>query len=608
MPILPKTLGEIFQINTSVDDDQVNSKITSLPDGYVVTWTTESASGGTIHAQLFALDGTAIGDALLITEIDTSDSFFAGPSAVTALPDGGFLVAYSRYDPDGLGSGIFGKRFDSDGNVIQTGFGVSEFTINADGGGSPSIEFLSNGNYVVVWVGAGIGGQLFSPDGTPIGEEFSISQTNDRLNFSPEMSPLENGGFVVTWTSRPDSVLDIEIMARIYDANGVPLGPEFQVNSSLNATHHFSEITTLADGSFVITWEAVNLEDTPGGTLLGPIWLAAQRFDANGTPIGDEILVGDRIRPEGTGFSPNITAMPDGGFIIIWTDVLTEIKAIQGQRYDANSQKIGNVFTITDELDGYPNGGYLRANPDIQVLADGSYIVTWNSGTAAEPGYEVFALHFTAQYYGTSGDDTLSDTVGANWMRGMQGDDTLFGLDGNDKLFGNRGDDTLYGGEGNDKLIGGAGNDTLVGGTGNDRLIGGAGNDTLIGGTGNDRLIGGGGADTLIGGAGKDIMKGGAGADVFVFNDISDSNSGEIDRIKGFQTGIDTVDLADIVAGELTFIAGADFTGTGTAELRYFTNARDNTFLLADIEGDGTIDFKVFFKGAIDFTADDFIL
>ncbi|MCF6305617.1 MAG: M10 family metallopeptidase C-terminal domain-containing protein, partial [Rhodobacteraceae bacterium] len=116
------------------------------------------------------------------------------------------------------------------------------------------------------------------------------------------------------------------------------------------------------------------------------------------------------------------------------------------------------------------------------------------------------------------------------------------------------------------------------------------------------------GNDTLIGGAGKDIMKGGTGADVFVFNDISDSNSGQIDRIKDFETGIDTVDLAGIAAGELTFLGTSDFTATGTAELRYFTNARDNTFLLADIDGDGTIDMKIFFKGIIDFTADDFIL
>ncbi len=579
MPITPRTLGDIFQVNTSAEDDQIMSSIASLPNGYVVTWTTAATdtSGSLVHAQLFAMDGTAIGDEILVAETGATGIDFPARSAISALPDGGFLVVYVQQNPDGSSAGVYGKRYDSDGNVVASEFSISEFTISADSGFMPTVELLSNGNYVVSWSGSDgdVRAQMFDESGNEINAQLILASEPGFFDFISEITALENGGFVVTWTSNnPDVNLAADVMAQVFNANGTPLGPEFLVNTFTRDRQYDSEITALADGGFVVVWQSLDyIEPVIGQTTSALTFLLmAQRFDATGIAIGDEFVFAD-MSPDKFGLRPSIAAMPDGGYVIVWTNLHTiNGNSVVGQRYDANGEKIGDQFTIAETFEDTSNSSYSIPIPDIQLLADGSFIVTWDTSTIGGTDNEIFAQHFAAQYYGTADADTLSDTVGADWMRGMQGDDTLFGLDGNDKLFGNRGDDTLYGGEGNDKLFGGAGN------------------------------------DTLIGGAGKDIMKGGAGADVFVFNDISDSNAGQIDRIKDFETGIDTVDLAGIVAGELTFIGTADFTGTGTAELRYFTNARDNTFLLADIDGDGTIDMKIFFKGIIDFTGDDFIL
>ena len=79
---------------------------------------------------------------------------------------------------------------------------------------------------------------------------------------------------------------------------------------------------------------------------------------------------------------------------------------------------------------------------------------------------------------GTSGDDTLTGTNGANVLNGAGGDDKLFGLNGNDTLKGGDGTDRLYGGSGDDRLEGGNGNDYLRDDGGKDKFIGGAGTDT----------------------------------------------------------------------------------------------------------------------------------
>jgi Ca2+-binding RTX toxin-like protein len=128
---------------------------------------------------------------------------------------------------------------------------------------------------------------------------------------------------------------------------------------------------------------------------------------------------------------------------------------------------------------------------------------------------------------GTSGNDELEGTRGADILiggagndeiEGKSGDDELSGEEGNDELEGGKGNDKLYGDRGDDKLDGGDGNDSLWGGNGNDRLEGGKGNDMLSGNQGDDILRGGEGMDRLLGGVGGDIMTGGEGRDTFVFH------------------------------------------------------------------------------------------
>ena len=89
---------------------------------------------------------------------------------------------------------------------------------------------------------------------------------------------------------------------------------------------------------------------------------------------------------------------------------------------------------------------------------------------------------------GGPGDDTLTDSGGANRLEGGSGDDLLEGGSGADRLIGGSGADWLSGHRGADRLSGGAGRDEMRGGSGGDRLSGGAAVDRLFGGSGSDRL------------------------------------------------------------------------------------------------------------------------
>lgn len=100
------------------------------------------------------------------------------------------------------------------------------------------------------------------------------------------------------------------------------LGGDRQANTETASNQDKPAIAALADGGFIIVWES----DGQDGDLNG---IFAQRFDADGHPVardGTTLAAGltDEFQINTTTlsqqFDPAIAAMPDGGFVISWTD------------------------------------------------------------------------------------------------------------------------------------------------------------------------------------------------------------------------------------------------------------------------------------------------
>lgn len=207
------------------------------------------------------------------------------------------------------------------------------------------------------------------------------------------------------------------------------------------------------------------------------------------------------------------------------------------------------------------------------------------------------------------GEDLIFGDSGNDSLRGGADDDTLDGGTGADTLFGNAGDDSLQGGDDSDQLFGGDGRDTLGGGSGNDLLNGGDQDDLLSGSSGVDTLVGGDGEDRIIGGSSGDRLSGGADADVFEYVTASDSSVANFDTITDFSTsGGDVIDLADVSTQEMLFVGTGAFSGGGVASVRVVNVSATQRQVLVDTDGNGTVNMRIDFVGALTFTAGDFIL
>ncbi len=217
-----------------------------------------------------------------------------------------------------------------------------------------------------------------------------------------------------------------------------------------------------------------------------------------------------------------------------------------------------------------------------------------NSATSANGQAQIrtyTAGNLTVLAVDANGDGRIDATLFLNNQPGLVEETTGSGIfiTQSLSLTGGNGDDSLTGDVGSDYLNGGDGNDTLVGGLGNDYLNGGLGADLLIGGAGTDSLSGGNGNDTLDGGAGNDYLNGGSGNDTFRYSAATDIAG---DSIADLTHG-DRLDLSGLGA---RFIGSGNFSGTGSAEIRYVGGGYVTT-VLVDSNGDGVADASLTISG-----------
>lgn len=209
---------------------------------------------------------------------------------------------------------------------------------------------------------------------------------------------------------------------------------------------------------------------------------------------------------------------------------------------------------------------------------------------------------------GGAGSDTILGAAGEDQLNGGAGSDSLDGGDNNDTLSGFSGDDTLMGGGGSDLLVGHDGNDSLDGGIASDVLDGGLGNDILQGGDGSDVLRGRSGNDSLDGGTGLDFLTGGPGADSFIFDEITDAGVGaDRDQIIDFEQGVDVIDLASLIDGQLDFVGAGPFTAAN--QVRVFETGTGTTIVQINLDANlATNEGEIRVADVVGLTADDFAL
>ena len=234
---------------------------------------------------------------------------------------------------DGSDTGTFFRIYDANG-VATTGDVQANTFTNGDQRFA-DVAVLTDGSFVVVWDSptptsgfTDIFGQRFDAAGARIGGEFQINTLTANNQQFADVNPLPDGGFVVSWLYGTIG----QIKSQRFDASGIALGVEFEVNQTLVNTTPIAQVAvaTLADGSFVAAWPAGNVDGSSDAVLSRRFEAPPNGFAGNedapiALPItaaltdtdGSETLT---IRlaglPAGSTLSTGTAPQPDGSFVL----------------------------------------------------------------------------------------------------------------------------------------------------------------------------------------------------------------------------------------------------------------------------------------------------
>ncbi|MBC7908000.1 MAG: cadherin-like domain-containing protein, partial [Rhodospirillaceae bacterium] len=221
--------------------------------------------------------------------------------------------------------------------------------------------------------------------------EMVVNTTTTYDQSGPVVAVLANGGHVVAWQSYGQDGASWGVYGRVTSREGVN-GDEIKINTHTGDHQLDPQVSALAGGGFVVTWQSNN-QDGSGYGVYG------QRYDAAGLPEGDEFRINNA--PAGEQTRARMTGLEDGGFLVTWQSGST----MMGRRYDAEGIATANEYPLL------PSGAL---NSAVAGLSGGGYVVTWKAwyGSAEYGVYRVYAKTYSST--GQVGPDLVVNSGGSS--------------------------------------------------------------------------------------------------------------------------------------------------------------------------------------------------
>lgn len=297
-----------------------------------------------------------------------------------------YRLGWSAQNAELIVSSSAGEGVDRLSQVEALGFDDGALTLLAAGRNlvsttteydrAPAIASLESGGYVLAWVesdgdSVGVFAQRLDGFGAAVGGSFRVNVAIAGQQADVSIAGLEGGGFVVGWTS-VSSLADRGTYLRLFDTDGQPVTGERRVAAKVYGP---PELVATPGGGFVLV--------QPGDEI------RFRHYDAAGAPVGAE----SKFISAQPAHAPDAAQFADGHFIITW---YTDFDDHGGD---------GDVFALHVNADGTARGAPVIVSgaadnnqraPAGAVLADGGYVLSWQSLYRDGNGYGIYARIFDA--------------------------------------------------------------------------------------------------------------------------------------------------------------------------------------------------------------------
>ncbi len=192
------------------------------------------------------------------------------------------------------------------------------------------------------------------------------------------------GRALAVWQSRRQQEGSYGIYARRFDADGTPLGDEVEVNQTTHSHQMHPTVALDAFGAAWIAWTSFG-QDGDAGSIV------ARRFDSALETATPEIIVNEQA----SGDQRELVIASDaaGRALLVWTspDGDAPTRHVFARRLDPQGEAIGEPFRI-DGVDGVSN-----RLPSVALAGDGGFVVAWARNDENGLPQGIFARCFDAE-------------------------------------------------------------------------------------------------------------------------------------------------------------------------------------------------------------------
>jgi hypothetical protein len=187
----------------------------------------------------------------------------------------------------------------------------------------------------------------------------AVNTTTLGMQLDADNASSANGSSVVVWTDASSfSSTNYDIRAQLFNAAGAKVGPEILVAASKLADTE-PAVAMNAEGDFVVSWTQ--------GQPNGDTNVVAQRFYANGTPVGSLIQVGAGTFKE---HESDVALATSGLFTVAYVrDTNNNNPDVFAKQYGTSGALLNVVNVATT--------GRAETNPSIAMTPDGRFDVAW---------------------------------------------------------------------------------------------------------------------------------------------------------------------------------------------------------------------------------------
>jgi len=186
-------LGSAFRANSYTSNNQYEPDVAALGDGgWIVTWRSDyqDLSGAGVYAQRYAADGSTVGAEFRVNTTTSSQQY---EPAVTGLANGGWVITWTdQYGAAPNTYDVFLQQYDAAGRQVDGQTLVNSYTPYVQQ--QPAITAMADGGFVVAW-----SSYVYSSDQNGDGQPDGGNDTYDiRLqrfsNTAPKISPFTVNG------------------------------------------------------------------------------------------------------------------------------------------------------------------------------------------------------------------------------------------------------------------------------------------------------------------------------------------------------------------------------------------------------------------------------